>query len=72
MTNDNPHDKTRRILDSIRKTNPRLATATERFLSEVKNCSEAAPEFGELLRLFPGKSFSDFCKRLVRNAGLQK
>lgn len=72
MQDANSQDKSLDILNEIRKTNPPLANATEKFLVEVRNCSEEAPEFKELLKLFPGMSFSDFCKRLAKNAGLQK
>lgn len=60
----NTQEKT---LAAIRITNPKLATSIEEFQNEVKKCSDDAPEFKELLKLFPGKSFSAVCKNWLKN-----
>lgn len=55
------------LILEIRKTNLKLADSLKNLRMEVGRCSEDAPEFQALLKLFPNQTFSKVCKRWVKN-----
>jgi hypothetical protein len=65
-------EKLRRLTKNLRKTNPKLADAIEKFCGEMKSYYEVDTEFRDLLKLFPGNSFSDVSIKMAKAAGLKK
>jgi len=63
----NLKDNTDELILEIRKKNPKLANSLKNFRAVLGRCSEDAPEFQTLLKLFPNQTFSKVCKRWVKN-----